>query len=79
MLQQSQLHFCTKHITTIVWSLTCASVKLLLRQDNDLSYSIQPVITIKLTDTTQGEMSDGSRAVNNLLPSLETCKTLKTV
>jgi len=37
------------------------------------------VITIKITDTTQGEMSDGSRAVNNLLLSLETWKVLKTV
>jgi len=63
----------------ILWSLTCASVELLLRQDNDLSYSIQSVITRKITDTTQGEMSDGSRAVNNLLLSLETCKMLKTV
>ena len=40
-----------------LWSLTRAAVKLLLFQDNDLSYSIQPVITIKITDTTQGEMS----------------------
>ena len=33
-----------------------------LFQDNDLSYSrpIQPVITVKITDTTQGEMSDRS-------------------
>jgi len=62
-----------------LWSLTRAAVELLLFQDNDLSYSIQPVITIKFTDTTQGEMSDGSRAVNNLLLSLETWKMLKTV
>ena len=61
------------------WFLTRAAVKLLLFQDNDLSYSIQPVITIKIADTTQGEMSDGSEAVNNLLPSLETWKMLKTV
>jgi len=59
-------------------SLTSAAVKLLLFQANDLSYSIQPVITIKITDTTQGEMSDGSRAVNNFLLSLETWKMLKT-
>ena len=62
-----------------LWSLTCAAVKLLLFQDNDLSYIIQLVITMKITDTTQGEMSDGSRAVNNLLLSLETWKMLKTV
>ena len=60
-------------------SLTRAAVKLVLFQDNDLSYSIQPVITIKITDTTQGEMSDGSRPVNNLLLSLETWKILKTI
>jgi len=62
-----------------LWSLTRAGVKLLLFQGNDLSYSIQPVITIKITDTTQGEMSDGSRVVNNLLLSLETWKMLQTV
>jgi len=61
-----------------LWPLTRAAVKLLLFQDNDLSYSIQPVITIKITDTTQDEMSDGSRAVNKLLLSLETWKMLKT-
>ena len=61
-----------------LWSLTRAAVKLLF-QDNNLSYSIQPVITIKITDTTQGEMSDGSRVVNNLLLSLETWKILQTV
>jgi len=44
----------------VLWSLTRAAVKLLLFQANDLSYSTQPVITIKLTDTTQGEMSDRS-------------------
>jgi len=38
----------------ILCSLTRAAVKLLLFQENDLSYSIQPVITIKITDTTQG-------------------------
>jgi len=43
-----------------LWSLTRAAVKLLLFQNNDLSYSIQPVITTKITDTTQSEMSDGS-------------------
>jgi len=37
------------------------------------------VITIKIAGTTQGEMSDGSRAVNNLLLSLETWKMLKAV
>ena len=31
--------------------LTRAAVKLLLFKENDLSYSIQPVITIKITDT----------------------------
>jgi len=31
----------------VLWSLTCAAVILLLFQDNDLSHSIQPVITIK--------------------------------
>jgi len=71
--------FLQKQIMAALWSLTRAAVKLLLFQDNDLSYSIQPVITIKITDTTQGEMSDGSRAVNNLLLSLETWKMLKTV
>jgi len=40
---------------------------------------MQPVVAIKITDTTQGEMSAGSRAVNNLLLSLETWKMLKTV
>jgi len=59
--------FLQKQIMAAQWSRTCAAVKLLLFQDNDLCYSIQPVITIKITDTTQGEMSDGSRAVNNLL------------
>jgi len=62
----------TNHGCTVV-------LKLLLFQDNDLSYTIQPVISIKITDTTQGEMSDESRAVNNLLLSLETWKMLKTV
>jgi len=66
-------------IMDVLWCLTRAAVKLLLFQDNYLSYSIQPVITIKTTDTTQGEMSDGSRAVNNLSLSLETCKMLKTI
>jgi len=42
----------------VLWSLTRAAVKLLLLQDNELSYSVQPVITIKITDTTQGETSD---------------------
>jgi len=53
MLQQSQLHFCMKRITAILWPLTRAAVKLLLFQDNDLSYirPIQPVITIKITHT----------------------------
>jgi len=60
-----------------LWFFTCAAVKLLLFQDNGLSYSIQPVITIKIADTTQGEMSDGS--VNILLLSLETWKMPKTV
>jgi len=66
-------------IMDVLWCLARAAVKLLLFQDNYLSYSIQPVITIKTTDTTQGEMSDGSRAVNNLSLSLETCKMLKTI
>jgi len=62
-VKQSQLHFCTKQITAILWSLTRAAVKLLLFQDNDLPFHsspIQPVITIKITDATQGEMSDRS-------------------
>jgi len=71
--------FCTKQIMAALWSLTRAAVKLLLFQDNDLSYSIQPVIIIKITDTTQGEMSDGSREASNLLLSLKTWKMLKTV
>jgi len=37
-VQQSQLHFCTKQI--ILWSLTCAAVKLSLFQENDISNSI---------------------------------------
>jgi len=53
---KSQLHFCTKQITAVQYSgLTRAAVKLLLFKDNDLSYSIQPVITIKITDTPQGK------------------------
>jgi len=40
-----------------LWSLTRPAVKLLLFQDNDLSYSLQPVITIKITDTTQGSVA----------------------
>jgi len=44
----------------VLWSLTCAAVILLLFQDNDLSHSIQPVITIKNHWNTQGEMSDRS-------------------
>jgi len=44
----------------VLWSLTCAAVKLVLFEDNDLSYSIQPAITRKITDATQGEMSDRS-------------------
>jgi len=44
----------------VLWSLTRAAVKLLLFQENDLSYSIQSVITIKITAATQGEMSDRS-------------------
>jgi len=44
----------------VVWSVTYAAVKLLLFQDNALSYSIQPAITRKITDTTQGEMLDRS-------------------
>jgi len=43
----------------VLWSLTRAAVKLLF-QDNDLSYSIQQAITTKITETTQGEMSDRS-------------------
>jgi len=31
----------------VLWSLTCAAV---IVQDNDLSYSTQPVITAKITD-----------------------------
>jgi len=45
-------------IMAVLWSLTRAAVKLSLFQDNDLSYSMQPVITRKITDATQGEMSD---------------------
>jgi len=44
----------------VLLSLTCAAVEVLLFQENDLSYSIQPAITRKITDITQGEMSDGS-------------------
>jgi len=44
----------------VLWSLTRAVVKLSLFQDIDLFYSIQPMITIKITDTTQGEMADRS-------------------
>jgi len=64
----------------MLWSLTRAPVKLLLFQDHDLSYSrpIQPVITtVKIADTTQGEMSD--EAVNNLSRLQETCKMLKII
>ena len=39
-LQQSQLHFCTKQIMAVLWSLTCAAVKLSLFQENKLSNSI---------------------------------------
>jgi len=49
----------TNHMA-VLWFLTCAAVKLLLFEDNDLSYSIQLAITRKITDTTQGEMSDRS-------------------
>ena len=71
--------FLQKQIMAALWSLTRAAVKLLLFQDNDLSNSIQSVIIIKITDTTQGEMSDGSREASNLLLSLKTWKMLKTV
>jgi len=58
---KSRLHFCTKQITAVQYcGLTRAAVKLLLFKDNDLSYSIQPVITIKITDTAQGKMPDRS-------------------
>jgi len=45
--------FLNSRIATAVQycGLTRAAVKLLLFKENDLSYSIQPVITIKITDT----------------------------
>jgi len=49
-----------KQIMAVLWSLTHAAVKFLLFQDNDLSYSIQPAISTKITETTQGEMLDRS-------------------
>jgi len=39
-LQQSQLHFCTKQIMAMLWSLTRAAVILSLLQENNLSSSI---------------------------------------
>ena len=51
MLQQSQLHFCTKQIMPVMWSLTqCAAVKL----------SIVSRQYLFLPYTTQGRMSDRS-------------------
>jgi len=43
---KSQLHFCTKQITVVQYrGLTRAAVKLLLFKGNDLSCSIQSMIT----------------------------------
>jgi len=51
----------------VLWSLTCAAVKLSLSQDNDLPYSIPDRIQCP------------TEATNNLLRSLETCKMLKVI
>ena len=58
---KSQLHFCTKQITAEQYcGHTRAAVKLFLFKDNDFSFSIEPVITIKITEAAEGKMSDKS-------------------
>jgi len=52
----------------VLWSLTCAAVKLSLFQNNDLSYSISIPDRVKYL----------TEVANNLSRSLETCKMAKT-